>query len=207
MNKFRSKKQALKQEKYNAKDSLRSYLIKEKGERTMRTILKCAVLLFILIMALLVMSCANTVDNELFVHKSPDFTLTVPKWIDQKSKNPNSVLWRVPKPGLSPALEVTVHDLPAGRTYKDTPAIFKKGIESQWNGSDVKIIYEREIKLRDGTPAYEFEVKWNYGKWPGRSYVVVVFKDKKSIWACVTDVLWIGDNLKQYPLSLTLING
>lgn len=174
----------------------------------MKTIFRSAVILFIFILALsaMLISCAKAVENELFVHKSPDFTLTVPKWIDQKSRNPNSVLWRVPKPGLSPALEVTIHDLPAGRTYKDTPTIFKKGLEQQWGGTDVKIRYEREIKLKDGTPAYEFEVKWNYGKWPGRSYVVVAFTDKKSIWVCVTDVFWVGDNLKQYPLSLTLMN-
>jgi hypothetical protein len=172
----------------------------------MRKISKVAVVLFIFIMALSVMlvSCAKAVDTELFVHKSPDFTLIVPKWIDQKSKNPNSVLWKVPKPGLSPALEVTVTDLPAGWTYKDTAPAFKNGLERQWHGTDIKILYDREIKLKDGTPAYEFEVKWNYEMWPGRSYVVVVFKDNKVIWACATAVLWVGDDLKQYPLSLTL---
>ena len=172
----------------------------------MRRILKSAVLLiiFIIVSPVMLVSCAKAVETELFVHKSPDFTLTVPKWIDQKSKNPNSVLWRVPKPGLSPALEVTITDLPVGWTYKDTAPAFKKGLERQWNGTDVKIVYDREIKLKDGTPAYEFEVKWNYEMWPGRSYAVVVFKDKKVIWACATDVFWVADKLKQYPLSLTL---
>jgi len=170
----------------------------------MRPILKDAVLLFIFIMALSVMSCAKAVDTELFVHKSPDFTLTVPKWVDQISKNPNSVFRRQPESASTPTLEVTVTDLPAGWTYKDSVPAFIKGIESQLNGSDIKIIYEREIKLKDGTPAYEYEVKWNYGMWPLRSYAVVVLNDKNKIWACVTDVLWVGDNLKRYPLSLTL---
>ena len=173
----------------------------------MRTILKGAVLLFIFILAFSVISCAKSVETELFVHKSPDFTLTVPKWIDQKSKNPNAVLLRVFKPGSAPTLEVTVADLPAGWTYKDSAPAFIKSLESQLKASDIKIFYEREIKLKDGTPAYEYEVKWKYGMWPVRSYAVTVLKDKKKIWACVSDVLWIRDNLKQYPLSLKLIKG
>jgi hypothetical protein len=180
-------------------------LIKEKGGSIMRKIFKGAVLLLIFIMASSVLvSCAQAVETESFVHKSPDFTLTVPKWIDQQSRNPNTVLWRVPKPGLTPSLEVSVTDLPAGWTYKDAAPAFKKGLERQWSGTDIQILYDREIKLKDGTPAYEFEVKWNYEMWPGRSYAVVVFKDKKVIWACATDILWVGDKLKQYPLSLTL---
>lgn len=171
----------------------------------MRTIFKCLVLLLIFIMALSVMSCANTKDNELFVHKSPDFTLTVPKWVDQKAaQDPYNIFRRQTYSGSPTTLDVAVKDIPAGRTYKDTPIAFKKGIESLWKGSDVKILYEREIKLKDGTQAYEFEVKWKYGMWPLRSYVVSVFKDNKAILAVVTSLLWVGDNLKQYPLSLTL---
>jgi hypothetical protein len=172
----------------------------------MRKILKGAVLLFIFIIALtvLLVSCAKAVATELFVHKSPDFTLTVPKWIDQKSKNPNAVLLRVLKPGSAPTLEVTVSDLPPGWTYQDSAPAFIKSLETQLKASDIKILYEREIKLKDGTPAYEYEVKWKYGMWPARSYAVVVLKDKIKIWASVTDIFWVGDTLKQYPLSLTL---
>ncbi len=171
----------------------------------MRTIFKGALLLFIFIMALSVMSCAKTKDNELFVHKSPDFTLTVPKWVDQKaSQDPYNIFRRQPYAGSGTTLDVALKDIPAGRTYKETPTAFKKGLESLWKGSDVKILYEREIKLKDGTQAYEFEVKWKVGMWPLRSYVVAVFKDNKAILAVVTSLLWVGDNLKQYPLSLTL---
>lgn len=170
----------------------------------MRTILKGAVLLFIFIMALSVISCAKAVDTELFVHKSPDFTLTVPKWVDQIAKYPTSVFKRKPESASSPVFEVWVKDIPAGWTYKDSAPVFIKEIESQLKGSDIKILYEREIKLKDGTPAYEYEVKWKSGMWPIHSYAVVVLKDKKTIFACVSDVLWVGDKLKQYPLSLKL---
>jgi len=172
----------------------------------MRTIFKVAALLFIFIMELLVMpaSHANAVDTELFVHKSPDFTLTVPKWIDQKSQDPNAILCRQPKLGSATTLEVAVHDLPDGMTYQDATRIFKKALEGPWKASNVEILYEREIKLKDDTQAYEFEVKWKSGIWPLRSYAVIVFKDKKIIEAVITSSFWVGDSQKQYPLSLVL---
>jgi hypothetical protein len=175
--------------------------------------LRRLVLLLLFMVALSVMSVSNAkaADTELFIHKSPDFTLSVPKWIDQKSNDPNFVFNRKPKPDASTALAISVSDLPAGKriNYRDMAPAFKKVLESQ-NGSDVKIHYDREVKLKDGTSAYEIGAKWKIGMWPFRtslhSYVVVVLKDKKSIWVCVTDGLPVGDNLKQYPLSLTLKN-
>lgn len=175
------------------------------GSRTMRTILKGTILLFIFIMALSLMlvSCAKKVDTELFVHKSPDFTLTVPKWVDQKSQDPNSVFKRQPKPGSATSLDVMVSDLPSGMTFKFLTPGFKSILE-QMNASKVEILYEREIKLKDGSPAYEFEVKWKAGIWPLRSYAVVGFKDKKIIFVLVNSFWSVGDDLKKYPLSLTL---
>ena len=172
----------------------------------MRTNLRGAVPLFVFMMALLVMpvSNANAVDTELFVHKSPDFTLTVPKWVDQKSLDPNAILCRQPKLGSATTLEVAVHNLPAGMTYHDATLVFKKALEGPWKASNVEILYEREIKLKDNTQAYEFEVKWKSGMWPLRSYAVIVFKDKKIIEAVITSSFWVGDNQKQYPLSLIL---
>ena len=170
----------------------------------MREFIKGAVPLFIFILAFSVMSCANTADNELFVHKSPDFSLTVPKWVDQKTKDPNNIFRRQTYADSPTTLDVAIKGIPDGRTYKNTTTAFKNNLESLWRGSNVNILYEREINLKDGTPAYEFEVKWKYGMWPLRSYAVVVFKDKKAILVIITSLLWVGDNLKQYPLSLTL---
>lgn len=170
----------------------------------MRTILKAAVLLLVMMMAISVLSCIKAVDTELFVHKSPNFSLTVPKWIDLKSIDPNIILKRKPEPGAATSLEVKVHDLRAGMTYQDVPPVFQKALETLWEGTDVKILYEREMKLKDGTPAYEFELKWKNGIWPLRTYSIIVFKDKKIILVNTTTLLWVGDDLKQYPLSLTL---
>jgi len=172
----------------------------------MRTILKGTVLPLIFVMGLLVapVSNASAVDTELFVHKSPDFTLTVPKWVDQKSQDPNAILCRQPKLGSATTLEVAVHDLHTGMTYQDAALVFKKALEGPWKASNVKILYEKPIKLKDDTQAYEFEVKWKSGMWPLRSYAVIVFKDKKIIEVVITSSFWVGDNQKQYPRSLIL---
>ena len=60
----------------------------------MRTILKGVVSVCVLTMTLVVMpvSTAKAADTETYVHKAPDFTLTVPMWKKIKSLNPLSVL-------------------------------------------------------------------------------------------------------------------
>ncbi|MBP7766749.1 MAG: hypothetical protein KA113_16300 [Syntrophaceae bacterium] len=175
----------------------------------MKRCLKSMALLLVIMAASsgISVSDAKAADTELFIHKSPDFTLTVPKWIDQKSPDPNFVFNRKAGPDKPTALAISVSDLPADKriSYKDLAPAFKKILELQ-NGSDVQILHDKEIRLQDGTPAYEIEAKWKLGKWPFRmslhSYVVVVLKDKKSIWVCISDTMPVEDNLKQYPLSL-----
>jgi len=177
----------------------------------MKKNLKRMVLLLIIMVALTVipLSDARAADTELFIHKSPDFTLTVPKWVDQKSHDPNFVFNRKPNPDASTALAISVSNLPSDKKiiYTDMAAIFKRVLENQ-GGSDVQILYDREIKLKDGTTAREVETKWKLGMWPFRtslhSFVVIVLKDKKAIWVCISDAMPLADNLKQYPLSLTL---
>lgn len=169
----------------------------------MRAIAKRAVMVFVLVSSVLMMqmSCSNAVNSELFVHQSPGFTLTVPQWTDQKNKNPDVVLKRLAGSGPIPEILVVVSDRRTGTTYKDTVSGFQKGLERQL-GSAVEVVYSRDLTLKDGTPAYEIELGWKYGMWPAHSYIVVVFKDQKTIWVGVSDKLWIGDDLKQYPLSL-----
>ncbi|MRR18064.1 MAG: hypothetical protein EG826_16575 [Deltaproteobacteria bacterium] len=171
----------------------------------MRTIVRTAAVLSVLMAATstILASCSGAVNSELFVHQSPGFTLTVPKWTDQKNKKPDVVLKRLSGSGPLPEILVVVSDLRAGTTYQDAVSGFQKGLEHQL-GSAVEVLYGRDLTLKDGTPAYEIELRWKYGMWPAHSYIVIVFKDQKSIWVGVSDKLWIGDGLKQYPLSLKL---
>ena len=166
------------------------------------------VLMFLLstiALAFMPVSQSMAVDTETFSYKSPDFTMTVSQWPDQKSKNPDAVLRRLGNPAGLPTLEVTVSKLPDGVVYpKDLAKVLIKGLEDMWEASDCKILYEREIKLKDGTPAYELEVKWQHPAVLIYTYTVYIHKDKKLIGVFVSSIKEVSDELKQYPLSLTL---
>lgn len=162
-------------------------------------------LVFTTALAFMPVSQAMAVDTETFSHKSPDFTMTVPQWTDQKSQNPDSVLRRLGNPAGLPVVEVAVSDPPKDMAYpNDLAKVLIKGLEDVWQGSNCKTLYEREIKLKDGTSAYELEVKWDHPAVQIYTYAVYVLKDKKLIGVFVSSIKEVVDELKQYPLSLTL---
>ena len=174
----------------------------------MRTILKGAVLLFVFIIALSVMPVSNAqaLDTELFVYKSPDFTVNVPKdWYKASLiPHPAIVLEKRPKKSDIDTFLVAVADVPEGMTLKDSPQRFITVLQKLWNAKNLQTLYEREIKLTDGTPAYEYETKWDNPSAVDNlhTYRVVAYKDKKLITIEITTDKQVSDELKQLPLSL-----
>jgi hypothetical protein len=168
----------------------------------MRTILKGVVILCVLTMALAVMPVSKAIaaDTELFVHKSPDFTLTVPKdWIkSDKSPFSDCLLRKALNPMETTVLDVVVSNLPEGKAYKDLAKDLIDILKDKYQASNCQTLYEREIKLKDGTPAYEHPLILIF------TYELVVFKDKKMIFVTVSEPNQVSDQLKQFPLSLTL---
>jgi len=157
-----------------------------------------------MVLALMPVLQATAADTEAFVNESPHFTLTVPKWSNSsKSRNPNMVLRRTFDPMEVTTFEVSVADLPDGASYKDLAKGLIEFFEDKYNASNFKTLYEREIKLQDGTPAYELEVRWQHPAILLYTYELVVFKDKKMVTVSVTDANQISDKLKQIPMSLT----
>jgi hypothetical protein len=173
----------------------------------MRTILKDDVILCLLTMILVMMpvSRAKAADTELFIHKSPNFTITVPKdWTKSDSSiDPNNVLRKILDPNETTALEVSVSNLHSGMVYKDMVKILIYFLKDKFQASNCQTLYQREIKLKDSTPAYEFEVKWNHPTILLYTYDLVVFRDKKIISVAVTTPSRVSNQLKQFPLSLT----
>ncbi len=157
-----------------------------------------------MVLALMPVLQATAADTETFVNESPRFTLTVPKWSNSSnSRNPNMVLRRTYDPMEVTTFEVAVADLPGGASYKDLAKGLIEFFEDKYNASNFKTLYEREIKLQDGTPAYELEVRWQHPAILLYTYELVVFKDKKMVTVSVTDANQISDKLKQIPMSLT----
>jgi len=169
----------------------------------MRKILKGVLALFILtmVMALMPGPQATAADTETFVNKSPAFTLTVPMWSKSQSRNPNSVLRKALDPMEVTTFDAAVADLP--EAYKDLVKDMTDFLTAQYKAFGFETLYEREIKLKDGTPAYELEMKWNHPAILLYTYEVAVFKDKKMITVSVTSNDPISNQLKEIPLSLS----
>jgi hypothetical protein len=173
----------------------------------MRRSLKGVLVLFIFTVVLApIPVLQSTAWAEKFVNKAPHFTLEVPAdWTVSKGSHPdpNSVLREAQDFLEITTFDVLVEDLPAGRTFKDLAKIFDDTVKKTYSAMGSEILYEREIKLKDGTPAYELEVKWAHPSLWLWTYEVVVFKGNKQISVTVTTNDKVNDNLKKIPLSLS----
>lgn len=169
----------------------------------MRKILKGVLILFVVAIALAFMPAQQTMAGTFTYDKSPNFTFTLPSWDKSpKTRNPNSVVRMTADPDELTTLDAGVSDLPEGQTFKDLPKDQVAWFEDTYNATNCEILYERDIKLSDGTPAYEWEIKWRHPAVLLYSYNVVAFKDKKKVQITVTSNDKITNNLKKYPLSL-----
>jgi hypothetical protein len=183
-----------------------------EGGMEMNRIVTGLLVLFFLTMALapaLVFSSeqkATPPGTELYVHKSPAFTVTVPSnWaVSDKSRNPACVLRKAQDPYEVTTFEISVADLPKDLAYTDLVEGLIEFFEDKYGATDCKKLYERDTKLKDGTPAYELEVEWKHPAILLYTYQLVVFKDQKRIWVSVTSGSPVSDQLKQIPYSLTL---
>lgn len=170
----------------------------------MKTILKGVLVLFVLTLILDFMPGSQAMADETVSNKEPAFTVTVPSWNNStKSRNPNSIARKVADPDEVTSLEVSVMPLTEEKTFKEVTQDVVAFFEDTYDASDCEILYERNIKLSDGTPAYELEVKWQHPAILLYTYEVVVFKDKKMVTVSMTSYEKIPDKLKKYPLSLT----
>jgi hypothetical protein len=140
---------------------------------------------------------------ETFTNPSPKFTIEVPKWKKDKSLNPASVLRLVTGPDGTPNVDVAVADLTEGTTFKDFPKSLIAYLGDNYQSSREKVLYEKEITLSDGTPAYEFEVQWDHPAIMIFTYQLVVLKDKKAITVAVSSFAKVSNDLKKIPLSLS----
>ncbi|MBW1801420.1 MAG: hypothetical protein JRJ85_11925 [Deltaproteobacteria bacterium] len=148
---------------------------------------------------------ATAPGTELYVHKSPDFLVTVPKnWSkSDKSKNPNCLLRKAYDPFEVTTFEIAVADQ-GDEAKEDISDNRMDWLEENWGATNMEVLYERDTKLKDGTPAYELELKWQHPAILLYTYYLFVYKDKKEILVTVTTDAKVSDALKAIPRSLTL---
>jgi hypothetical protein len=171
----------------------------------MRKSLKVVLVLFIFtVVFAAIPALQSKAWAEEFVNKTPHFTVEVPKWNDtKKNLSPGTVLKRAEDMLELTTLVIMVEDLPANLTVKDLTPAFIADVERSYSAKLAEVKYEREIKLKDGTKAYEFEVQWDHPSIRLYTYEVVVFKDKKIVRVMITTGDPINDEYKKIPLSLS----
>jgi hypothetical protein len=152
--------------------------------------------------------CADQTEKAgLFVHKLPDFSVTFPQdGIKPRNINaPTSVLSKMSNGTVFIVSVEDMSNLPADATMKDVPKLSCLSLHKIFNinATNCQTLYEREIKLKDGTPAYEYEVRWEALQSVFYTYRMTIVKDKKSIVADLHTFNPVSDELKEYPLSLT----
>jgi hypothetical protein len=152
-------------------------------------------------------------DTELFIHKSPYFTVTVPKhWEKCDDLSIPNVILHKTKGFLSNRLVITVKDIGKYSSSEELKNVLKLYCFSipkmfKFNITSCHTLYEREIRLKDDTPAYEHEVTWETPKIPQlvfHVYRVIAVKDKKIITIEAHSSKPISADLKEFPLSLHL---
>jgi hypothetical protein len=120
--------------------------------------------------------------NGIFVRTaSPAFKFEYPKGSRKAEiQAPNQIMAMETHPG-GVGFQASVADIPEGLQLADMgPKAYAAALKSV--GSNVKVISNEEIKLKDGTKAYRTDIEW---KWKGvfalTTLVVSAFKDGKWV--------------------------
>lgn len=152
-------------------------------------------------------------DTELFIHKSPYFTVTVPKhWEKREDLNTPNVILNKTKGFLSNSVVITVQDIgkdPPSEALRNVLKLYCFSITKmfKFNITNCNTLYEREIRLQDNSLAYEHEITWETPEIPQLVfyvYRVIAVKDKKIVAVEVHSLKPVSDDLKDFPLSLRL---
>jgi hypothetical protein len=139
-----------------------------------------------------------------FSHHSPAFTVTYPDgWNTGTCIYPYQILNAV-DPSGNTLLHVNVVDLPEDAKLDDAGKRLVSVLKNI--GTDVTAISDKEIQLKDGTPARECVVKWKWGGIvPFNTISVMAIKGKKQIGVGVHTPREIGEVEKEIGHSLTLV--
>jgi len=134
--------------------------------------------------------------------KGPNFTVTYPDSWAQDSENPNKVLLRTKEAGSIPIMEINVTDIPEGMTLETiNKKEYKKRVENSQQ-TVAMVTSDKATKTKDGTPAREMVLSWQYQGWmPLQSVILSAIKDNK--WVYVVIHQSPGDPLWDAPHSLT----
>jgi hypothetical protein len=142
-----------------------------------------------------------------FVSTSPPFSVTYPRYVDEKPLEVETEVLRLADKSGLPTFVAAVYEYTGG-DLKDMPQTFFEGFKTDPRYADKKgwmLEYEKLTELPDGTPAVEFEVGWDWSKGFRlfTAYVATVHGEK-TITYNVTSTEKGNKTLKKYLYSVTL---
>ena len=130
----------------------------------------------------------GSAKNGIFVRTaSPAFTFEYPKGSRKKALDAPGQIMAMETPG-GVVFQASVAAIPPGMTLAD---LGPKALASAFKnaGSDVHVISNKEIALKDGTRAYRTRINWRFqGSFPLKTLAVSAFRDGK--WVFLTAHPW-----------------
>lgn len=151
----------------------------------------------------LALSPSAALAKEFKYDGPPAFTVTYPDDYEQDAENPNKVQLRTKVAGTLPIMEIAVReDLPAGVALADLgKKEYKKRVEKSQQ-TVAMVISNKDIKLKDGTPAVQTVLSWKYqGFMDLQSSFIGTIKGGKFVYVVMHQ--YPGDPIWGPGLSLT----
>lgn len=126
---------------------------------------------------------------------SPSFKFEYPLGSSKfKLSTPNQIMaMRTP---YNFRIEAAIREIPEGATLADAgPKLYKLELEKM-GGTNLTVIFNKEIKLKCGTPAYRTELEWLYNNIaPVESFLVTAFKSNKVVFLSAGSWLFTEDEI------------
>jgi hypothetical protein len=170
---------------------------------------KNSLLLLIILSLLLVSGCTTfqkKSEPELFVNDASGFSVLYPAdWV-KKTPDAKYSTFKAEDPRGFQLFRISViPNVPVGPEY--STGIFTKELSKA--GKNANVLYEKDIKLKDGTSAYEIEIEWIADTGiKVNSFFLTAKKDDSWIVISLTDRRGkINEDLKQMAYSLRIKPG
>ncbi len=143
-------------------------------------------------------------DGKEFVNAKPVFSIVVPPWDEATKEDIDYVslgcgLLKLPQIIVSKADYYTDNS-----TAESLAKSMIKILKDRYSGTDFVITYTKEIKLADGTPAFEAGIKWNVSIASLDSSCVWAKKGETRISVIISDMTEIKESFKLYMYTLSI---
>ena len=143
----------------------------------------------------------------LYVNGWPLFTVSYPKeWVELPGGAGTVLRAGAPRPNLPPSPILSITVFPAPLPLEDWAKVHMPIWVEYF--TDIKVLSDKPVQLKDGTPAREVETEWVYKNGPKANGLLLDTK-KESAWISITliDDKKIGEDLKKIAYSLTFLQG